>query len=178
MESLGHSILAFIERHQEWAPWIMVIFAAAETTALLSFIIPSTAVLAGVGALVATGSLSFFPLWLGASAGAIMGSCLSYWLGIRYGDAILRMKPLSSYPELVEKGRNAFDRFGPMAIFIGHFTSPLRPVVFLMAGMARMHVVRFLIYNVMGCLLWAYLVPKLGEVGGEAISWVWGHLPF
>lgn len=178
MESIGLSILAFIERNQEWAAWIMLLFAAAETTAMLSFIIPSTAVLVGVGALAATGALDFMTLWIGASAGAVLGSTLSYWLGIRYGDAILRMKPLSSYPELVEKGRKAFDKFGPLAIFIGHFTLPLRPVVFLMSGMANMNVLRFMAYNVVGCLLWAYAVLKLGEVGGMAIQWTWNLFGF
>jgi membrane protein DedA with SNARE-associated domain len=55
MDELANSFIAFIERNQDWLPLIMVVFAAAETTAFLSILIPSTAVLVAVGALAATG---------------------------------------------------------------------------------------------------------------------------
>ena len=53
MEAFADSIIAFIGRNQAWTPWIMVVFAAAETTAFLSILIPSTAVMVALGALVA-----------------------------------------------------------------------------------------------------------------------------
>ena len=169
-------IVAFIERNQALAPWIMLIFAAAETTAFLSIIVPSTAIMVGVGALAATGAINFLPLWIGASVGAVIGSTFSYWLGHRYGDAILRMKPMSQHPEWVEKASAAFTRWGPVTIFAGHFATILRPVVFLMAGMSGMRFFRFFFWNLLGCLTWAFVVPKFGEIGGEVIGWIWDKL--
>ena len=90
MQAFIDSTIAFIEAHRVWFPLIMVLFAAAETTAFLSILIPSTPILAGVGALAATGALSFWTLWIGATIGALIGSTFSYWLGLRYGatDAV------------------------------------------------------------------------------------------
>lgn len=174
MEQFIQSVISFVERNQDWAPWILLLLAAAETTAFLSILVPSTAIMVGIGALAATGALSFTPLWIGASVGAMIGSFGSYWLGWRFGDRILSMKPLSDHPEWVEKARAAFARWGAATVFIGHFVTFMRPVVFLMAGISRMGFARFALWNVIGCLAWAWVVPKTGEVGGHILGWIWG----
>ncbi len=176
MSDLIDQIIAFIERHHALAPWIMLIFAAAETTAFLSILIPSTAIMVAVGAFAANGILSFTSLWIGASAGAIIGSFFSYWLGWRYGAAILKMRPMRDHPEWKAQANKAFLSWGPVTIFAGHFATVLRPVVFLMAGMSGMTLPRFAFWNILGCIAWAGIVLKFGEVGGWVISWAWGWL--
>jgi len=173
VEAFAESIIAFIEANQGWFPLIMVLFAAAETTAFLSILIPSTPVLAAIGALAATGALSFTSLFVGATVGALIGSTFSYWLGWRYGSTVLKMRPLRNHPEMVEKTQAAFTKYGPATILIGHFTTIFRPVVFLMAGMSGMTFPRFALWNTLGCVAWAYIVPKLGQVGGDLIGWIW-----
>jgi membrane protein DedA with SNARE-associated domain len=173
VQAFAESVISFIEQNQAWFPLIMVLFAAAETTAFLSILIPSTPVLAGVGALAATGALSFTALWIGATIGALIGSTFSYWLGWRYGAAVLKMRPLRDHPEMVEKTQAAFTKFGPVTILIGHFTTIFRPVVFLMAGMSGMTFPRFMFWNTLGCVAWAFIIPKLGEFGGDIIGWIW-----
>ncbi|MCB5409738.1 DedA family protein [Pseudogemmobacter faecipullorum] len=176
MTDLIEQVIAFVERHHLLAPWLMLIFAAAETTAFLSILVPSTAIMVGVGAFAANGVLNFTTLWLGASAGALAGSTFSFWLGRRYGDAILKCRPLSDHPDWVVKADAAFTRWGPLTVLLGHFTTFLRPVVFLMAGMSGMNFLRFAFWNGIGCLSWAFVVLKFGEVGGIVISWIWAHL--
>ncbi len=173
MAGLADSFIDFVARNQDWLPLIMLVFAAAETTAFLSILIPSTAVLVAVGALVATGAVQFWPLWAGATVGALIGSSFSYWLGWRYGAAVLAMRPLRDHPQSVESAQGAFRRYGPVTILIGHFTTVFRPVVFLMAGISRMTLPRFLVWNVIGCVAWAFLIPKLGEFGGDIFGWIW-----
>ena len=173
MDQLAETMIAFVRENRDWAFWIALVFAAAETTALVSVLVPSTAILVGVGAIVATGALDFGPIWAGASIGALLGSGFSYWLGLRYGDRMLRVWPLSKDPALVEKGRSAFARRGPAAVGLGHFLTFLRPVVFLMAGAAGMRPAVFLPWTILGGTAWAFLVPKSGEVGGDVIGWLW-----
>jgi len=173
MDGFVDSFIAFIERNQDWLPVIMVVFAAAETTAFLSILIPSTAVLVAVGAMAATGAVDFLPLWIGATIGALIGSTFSYWLGWRFGPAILEMPFLKTNAEAVEKTQGAFAKYGPVTIIIGHFTTVFRPVVFLLAGLSGMTFARFAFWNTIGCVSWAYLIPKLGEFGGDIIGWIW-----
>ena len=178
MDSWTQAAIAFMERNQEWSFWLALVFATAETTAFLSLAVPSTAILVGVGATVATGAIPFFPIWAGAALGAVIGSTFSYWLGLRFGGRILQMWPLRDQPELVEKGGEAFRKWGAGAVFLGHFIGPLRPVIFLFAGMMRMGFPVFLAVNVAGALAWAYVIPKFGEIGGIIIGWFWNLLGF
>jgi membrane protein DedA with SNARE-associated domain len=178
VDAFAQSVIDFIAENREWAFWIALVFAAGETMALVSIIIPSTIILIGVGALVATGAVSFWPIWAGAAVGALIGSTFSWWLGRRYGETILRLWPLSRHPELVFQGRAAFARWGSAAIIIGHFFGPLRPVVFLMCGMAPMTLARFTPWNALGGIAWAGAMPLTGLVGGSLIGWVWGLFGF
>jgi membrane protein DedA with SNARE-associated domain len=178
MDSWTEAAIAFIERHQEWSFWLALVFAAAETTAFLSIAVPSTAILVGVGAMVATGAVPFFPIWAGAALGAVIGSTFSYWLGLRFGGRILGMWPLRDHPDLVEQASDAFRKWGVGAVFLGHFFGPLRPVIFLFAGMTRMAFPLFFAVNVVAALAWAYVIPKFGEIGGIIIGWFWNLLGF
>ena len=173
MDGWTDIFIAFIERHRDWLPLIMLVFAAAETTAFLSILVPSTAVLVAVGALAATGAVPFWPLWAGATTGALIGSSFSYWLGWRYGTHVLEMRPLKDHPEMITRAQDAFAKYGPATILIGHFTTIFRPVVFLLAGMSGMSLGRFAFWNGLGCVAWAYLIPKLGQFGGDIIGWLW-----
>jgi membrane protein DedA with SNARE-associated domain len=178
VEALSQNVIAFIAANAHLAFWIALAFAAAETTALVSILIPSTAILIGVGGLVATGAVGFWPIWAGGAVGALVGSTFSWWLGRRYGIHILAMWPLKKHPDLVVRGRAAFTRWGPAAILVGHFFGPLRPVVFLMCGMAPMALWRFTPWNLLGGVAWAGAMPLTGYLGGSLIGWAWGTLGF
>lgn len=178
IDSLIEPTLAFIRDNKQYAFWIALIFAIGETTAFISILIPSTAVLLGVGALVATGELSLLPIWAGASIGAIIGSHVSYFIGWRYGAAMLRVWPLRDHPDLVEKGNTAFRTYGTIAVFVGHFFGPLRAVVFVMAGISRIPLHLFVPVNSVGAVAWAFVTPKFGEVAGQLIGWLWGLFGF
>ncbi len=173
MDALIDTTLTFVRENAAWAFWISLVFAMGETLALVSIFIPSTAILLGVGALVATGQVAFLPIWAGAAIGAVIGSNISYAIGWHYGDRLLSFRPIQRHSDLIERGNAAFRRWGPLAVLIGHFFGPLRAVVFLMAGMARVPVLSFVPINVAGCLLWAYVTPKFGEVAGHIFGWIW-----
>lgn len=176
MEAAADKLITFLGENREWAFWIALFFGIAENLAMVSILIPSTAILIGVGAFVATGQIAFLPIFAGAAIGAVAGSTISWWLGWMYGDRILQIWPLKNRPELAVRGRAAFARYGPYAIIIGHFFGPLRPVAFLMCGMALMPFLWFQLFNVTGSVAWAYLVPKFGEVGGHTLSYLWQFL--
>ncbi|MFZ1471162.1 MAG: DedA family protein [Paracoccaceae bacterium] len=176
MDVIAQTFISWIEQHQAWLPLIMVVFAFTENLVFLSILIPSTAILVAVGALAAAESISFTPIWVSAAIGSILGSTVSYWLGLRYGDTILSMRPMRNHPEMVEKSRASFLKYGPATVMVGHFLTFLRPVVFLLAGMTGMTVGRFLFWNTLGSVAWAYMIPKLGQFGGDILGWLWSHL--
>ncbi len=170
-------VLAWVAANQGWTLPIALVFGVAETTAFTSLLIPSSAILIGVGALVAAGNVPFMPLWLGAAAGAAVGSTFSWWLGWHYGADILRWRFIARHQELVDRTKGLFDRYGAFAVLGGHFVGPFRPFAFLLAGMSRMPLGRFSLYNLPGCLAWSFIVPMIGYLGGTTVGWLLNYLP-
>ena len=88
--------------------------------------------------------------------------------------AILSMWPLRDHPDAGGEGaRQPSPNAGRWRSSSGISSARLRPVVFLMGGMAAMPFCASLFWNVVGCVAWAFIVPKFGEVGGDLIGWIW-----
>jgi membrane protein DedA with SNARE-associated domain len=118
-------------------------------------ILPATAILFGVGALIGVTGIGFWPIWAAAALGAALGDWVSYVLGRRYGSAIARIWPLSKHPELLPRGQDFFGKWGILGVFIGRFFGPLRSVVPLVAGICVMERLPFQIANVASAVVWA-----------------------
>ena len=89
---------------------------------------------------------------------------------------MLNVWPLNKDPDAVDRSQRAFSRWGPGAVFVGHFFGPLRAIVFIAAGVSMMRTLRFQLANVPGALIWAYAIPKSGEIGGSVIGHLWRGL--
>ena len=71
-------IVRFTQDHAEWAVPIVFMLAFAESLVLISLLVPATIMLMGVGGLIGLSQLSFMPLWLAATFGAVLGDWLSF----------------------------------------------------------------------------------------------------
>lgn len=171
------TVLTFVRDNRDWAFWIALVFAIAETVAFTSLLVPSSAILIGVGALIATGELNLLPIWAGAGIGAVIGSTFSWWVGWHYGDRILATRLMQRHADLVARARAMFFRYGALAVLLGHFVGPLRPFAFILSGMAKMSAAKFTLFNLPGALAWAFLVPAIGFAGGSALGWLLNYLP-
>lgn len=174
MDGATADLIAFVTAHQVWAWGIIAVLSVLETLPVVSTLVPTMPVLIGLGALAAEGTIWFLPIFLGAWAGAVAGSTLSWWLGHHFGRAILRWKPIETHPAWVTSGTNAIHRYGPWVIAVSHVFAPLTAFVFLIAGVSRMPFWRFQLANVPGALAWAWLVPKTGQWGLDLLQNIWG----
>ncbi len=102
-------------------------------------------------------------------AGAIIGDSIGFFVGKRYGQALLDKIPQRLLrPEHVTRTKETIARLGGKAVFVGRFTAALRALVPGMAGMARMpYARRFLPWNVLGGALWAVGFVVLGYLAGS-----------
>ena len=174
LEELGHTILEFIKLHQAWAAPIVFALAFAESLAFLSFFVPAWAVLVGIGAMMKTADIAFFPVLLAGALGAALGDWLSYWIGYTCKDRIARMRPFSTHPNLLVRGEDFIQKWGALAIFIGRFSGPLRASVPLVAGIFEMPFWRFQIANFTSAFVWAAVLLTLGDVVAKSVRWIWG----
>lgn len=165
--TLTDSIIQFVQAEHVWGLPVVFALAFGESLAFVSVLLPATVILFALGGLIGVAGLDFWPLWLAAASGAILGDWLSYWLGYRYQHAIARAWPLSRHPDLLPRGARVFHRWGVLGVFFGRFLGPLRAAVPLVAGICRMPALPFQLANVASGMIWAAGILLPGTVGGR-----------
>ena len=173
LEAHAQQVVEFVRVHEAWAAPVVFALAFGESLAFISLLIPAWAALVGIGVLISSGNLNFWPVWVAGSVGAALGDWLSYWIGVKLGPPVAHMRPLSRHPELLPKGEAFVKRWGVLAIFIGRFFGPLRASVPLVAGIFRMPPWQFQIANFSSAFVWAAVLLTLGDVVSTIFKWVW-----
>jgi membrane protein DedA with SNARE-associated domain len=99
--------------------------------------------------------------WLivSASAGAIIGDNVGYWVGYTLGWRALRRwgRHLGLSADRLTLGAWLFRRHGGTVVFFGRFIAILRTLAALLAGANRMSWRWFLLCNAAGGIVWASL---------------------
>jgi membrane protein DedA with SNARE-associated domain len=174
LEAYGQQIIDFVREHKTWAAPIVLALAFGESLAFISLLIPAWAALVGIGALIGSSGLNFWPIWVAGAIGAALGDWLSYWVGGKLGPPVAQVWPLSRHPDLIPKGERFVTKWGVLGIFIGRFFGPLRASVPLVAGIFKMPYWRFQFANFTSAFVWAGVLLTLGDVISKIIKWAWG----
>ena len=175
MTAYIQTLTDFISGNPHLAVVIVFFVAASEAIAVVGALVPGTAILIGVGAVVGLGHLPLGPILIAATLGAVAGDGLSYWFGHRYKERVAVMWPLSRRPDLLVRGESFFTRYGSMSIVIGRFVPVLRAIIPVVAGMFRMPPLRFYSVNVLSAVIWApaHILP--GAAVGMSFG-ILGHI--
>jgi membrane protein DedA with SNARE-associated domain len=170
--NFAQDVIDFVRQHEAWAAPIVFALAFGESLAFISLLLPAWAALVGIGALIATSGISFWPILIAGAVGAALGDWLSYWIGLKLGPRVGYIWPLSRHPDLIPRGERFVERWGMAAIFIGRFFGPLRASVPLVAGIFHMPFWRFQFANFTSAFIWAAVLLKLGDTGSKFFRWL------
>jgi membrane-associated protein len=143
----------------------------AETGLLVGFFLPGDTLLFSAGFLASQGKLSFPALLILAPIFAIAGAQVGYHLGAKAGPALFE-RPNSRLfrQERLHKAEHYFERFGPArAVVLARFVPVVRTFLNPVAGVLQMPARRFLLWNVVGGLLWTEGVLVLGYFLGKKV---------
>jgi membrane protein DedA with SNARE-associated domain/membrane-associated phospholipid phosphatase len=170
MTSLVESAIAFLTAHPYVAYWAVFALALSESIPVIGVVVPGTAIIIALSALVPSGVLVLWPLVFAATAGAIAGDGASFWLGHRYKNRIIGTWPFNRYPDAIARSEAFFKRHGRKSIFLARFTPGVRAFVPVLAGMLGMPTGRFYAVNVASALVWAPAHVLPGMFLGAAFS--------
>lgn len=145
----------WLSAHSHIAYLAVFLLALSESLPIIGVVVPGTAVILALSALVPGGVVKLWPLLVAATAGAIVGDGLSFWLGHRYHREILGRWPLNRYPALIERSEAFFEKNGDRSVFIARFAPGVRAFVPLLAGMLGLPARRFYVVNIASALVWA-----------------------
>jgi membrane-associated protein len=170
----AHSIIADLGL----AGVLAILFA--ETGLLIGLIFPGDSLLfiAGVAAsgsaaaLLNGVSLSYPALLIGAPLAAIAGSQLGHFLGARYGRKFFD-RPDGRFfnRSQVVKTEKWLKKYGTgKAIILARYVPVVRTLINPLCGVVRIKSSEFLIWNIIGAILWTDGIITLGYILGEKLK--------
>lgn len=119
-------------------------------------------------------------IFLVASAAAIIGDNIGYWIGDKGGYRLARRYgPKVRLDERkLKTARYLFDLHGGKVVFFGRFVSVLRTYAAFLAGTSKMRWRRFLPANAAGGIVWAALWTFAAYFAGNALKRASGTIDF
>jgi serine-type D-Ala-D-Ala carboxypeptidase/endopeptidase len=106
-----------------------------------------------------TGMMAFDPFW--------------WWAGRRYGDRFTQVMATRSprTARSVNRGTRLFHRFGGWTVVFAYFLPAPNNILYAMAGWAGLGLLRFIVLDLIGTMLWAVLNVGLGyALGARAVA--------
>jgi CubicO group peptidase (beta-lactamase class C family)/membrane protein DedA with SNARE-associated domain len=106
-----------------------------------------------------TGMMAFDPFW--------------WWAGRRYGDRITQVMAVRNprTARSVNRGMRLFHRFGGWTVVFAYFLPVPNNILYAMAGWAGFGLLRFIVLDLAGTMLWALLNVGLGyALGARAVA--------
>lgn len=122
------------------------------------------------------GDMNIFMVVLAATAGAIVGALINYFLALWIGRPIVYKFANSRFGHAclidqakVEKAEQYFDKHGAMSTFIGRLVPAVRQLISIPAGLARMKMVPFIVFTGLGAMIWNIILAALGWWLGKTV---------
>ncbi|MBK5273575.1 MAG: bifunctional DedA family/phosphatase PAP2 family protein [Desulfuromonadales bacterium] len=171
-------LINFVGNLGNWGYLVIFLVVALECQALLGLFMPGESLVLVGGFFAEQGVLDPGVLIVVVSSAAIIGDSIGYELGRHLGRGWLlkHARRFGLHQENLDRVDNFFARHGGKAVFSSHFLHLLRSLMPFVAGDRRMRYLKFLLFNAMGCIVWASVFVMLGYVAGEgwrvAAKWI------
>ena len=146
---------------EEHGLWVAFLGPLLENTLFIGAIIPGTLVMLFAGVAAENGLISYFLAVLLGIAGAIIGDTISYGMG-RF--AWQRFGPESRVGRWAERMREPLMNHSPWLILTYHFAGYSRLVGPAAAGFLRMPLLRWMLLDYLGVVLWVFSFVTGGYV--------------
>lgn len=112
-----------------------------------------------------------------ATAGALIGALINYglslWIGrplvYRFADSRFGHACLINRAK-VDKAERYFDDHGAISTFIGRLIPAVRQLISIPAGLAKMNLVKFIVFTSLGALVWNSVLAALGYWLGTIVK--------
>ncbi|MCS6807765.1 MAG: DedA family protein [Bacteroidota bacterium] len=146
---------------------ILFLIIFAETGLVIAPFLPGDSLLFAAGALAAaTGALHTTLLVLLLWVAAVLGDTVNYSVGATLGLSVLQRFPFVKREHITYTER-FYERHGGKTIILARFLPIVRTFAPFVAGIGAMNYARFVIYNILGGLLWVAVFIYLGFYFGN-----------
>lgn len=152
-----------------YAGILSIIFA--ECGLFFGFFLPGDSLLFTAGFLASQGFLAFVPLVAFSMIASILGENVGYAFGRKVGPMLFTKAESRFFkPEHITRAHVFFVHHGNKAIFLARFIPVIRTFVPIVAGIARMPFQSFMLYNIVGGMVWIGSLMTLGYSLGSHVT--------
>ncbi|GAC1319132.1 MAG: VTT domain-containing protein [Chloroflexota bacterium] len=151
---------------------VIAIIIFAECGLLIGFFLPGDSLLFTAGFLASQRQLGvdIILLCVVCAIAAAVGPLVGYWYGKAFGPRLFnREDSLLFRRRHLERAHEFYERRGGVALILARFMPIVRTFAPVVAGMASMDYGRFLLYTVVGAILWAVGMILAGFFLGSLI---------
>lgn len=167
MEALIENL---VTKSMTWSLIIVVLISFFESLALVGLILPGAILMASIGAMIGSGKVNLYPVWIISTTGCLLGDWISYYIGKKFQIPLNQWVFLQRYKSILDKIKYALYRYSMFTIILGKFIGHTRPLIPLIAGMMGLSVKKILIPNIISCLLWPPIYFMPGILTGAIID--------
>jgi membrane protein DedA with SNARE-associated domain len=125
-----------------------------------------------------SGRLNVVEVGLVGFAAAVLGDNVGYCIGRFGGRALISRwgKYIFLTPDRLEKTERFFDRHGGKIIAVARFIEGLRQANGIIAGITKMHWLKFGAFNALGAALWVGAWVSIGYFAGQHITTIYNDI--
>lgn len=142
------------------------------------FPFPSEVIIPPAGFLASKGQMNIFLIILSGIFGSILGALLNYYIAYRYGRALLIKygKYFFISENKFKKIESFFVNHGEISTFVGRLLPGVRQYISFPAGLAKMNIVKFIIYTALGAGIWVVILAYVGYFIGNNLELIRAQL--
>ncbi len=109
---------------------------------------------------------------------AFLGNLVGYEIGRAVGPPLYRRDGRILKKKYFDNTQAFFDKHGNKALVIGRFVPFVRTYITVVAGVTRMDRRRFLVWSLIGAVLWVFSITLLGYNLGRRVPWLRDNIDF
>ena len=136
-----------------------------ETGLVIIPFLPGDSLLFTSGVLASQGLVNVLTIFLITALAAILGDTVNYWIGNFVGKKISNGKLVRK--EHLIKTQKFYEKYGGKTIIIARFIPIIRTFAPFVAGIGKMKYSKFLLFNIIGGILWTSVMVFSGFFFGN-----------
>lgn len=156
---------------------VTVVLVLVQTALVVGFLVPGGKAAVLTGVLAGLGHVHLAVALGGIVVAAVVGAGVGYLIGRRHGSRIFENRLLRRHGARIEVAQELLRRRAGFALVVGRSVAVLRATSPALAGAAGVPGRQFLVWNVVGAVLWGSATVGLGYLGGASIPALLGDLP-
>ena len=165
---LDEHLADFVGQYGTWTYVLLLLIVFCETGLVVMPFLPGDSLLFAAGSMAALDVLNPHLLFVLLTVAAIVGDSVNYAIGRRIGARVFSMENSRIFKKsYMDRTHKFYEKYGGKTIILARFVPIVRTFAPFVAGVGAMNYGQFLMYNVVGAIVWVAMFVYAGYFFGN-----------